>query len=111
MAKGQSNFTSRPPDDTPSGVVRIVDDEGTQWTYSSIHDVPPQHRSKIAEQGIESDMFENPPTRPSSQVDAESMPAVELPQRSEGSPMTWIILGSIIAMALVAAAIVIAFSS
>jgi hypothetical protein len=111
MAKSQSSANRSNPDETPSGVVRIVDDEGTQWTYSSIHDVPPEHRAKIPEQGVESDMFENPPFRPTNQVVADSMPGVELPDRSEVSPMTWILIGVVLAVILVVAAIFIALSS
>lgn len=112
MSKSRSHPHDRQSaDDTPSGVIRIVDDEGTQWTYSSIHDVPAEHRTKVAESIVESDMFETPPCRASTQETADTIPAVEIPDRSERSPLVWIVTGSVVAAACIFAAAIIVLSS
>jgi hypothetical protein len=85
---GQSNLESNGRDDpsqTPSAVIRLVDQSGVQWTYGSIHDVPIEQRSLLSESIVDLNMFESPPNRDPWQPAPESIAAVEIaePKRPE----------------------------
>ena len=91
---GQSKLESNgrvDPSQTPSAVIRLVDQSGVQWTYGSIHDVPIEQRSLLSESIVDLNMFESPPNRDPWQPAPESIAAVEIAEPKRPNLMVWLI--------------------